>query len=88
MMIVHTKFILTVLLISNNSNNQSRVFDNVTIKDLKLIGQYEVTINSTGTLTLPSKDSQHEYIGISIPAKSNMTVNLYPDRRNSGKLLL
>ena len=75
------------ILISNNSNNQSRVFDNVTLKDLKLIGRYDVTINSTGTLTLPSKDSQHEYIGISIPAKSNMTVNLYPDGRNSGQIV-
>ena len=75
------------ILISNNSNNQSRVFDNVTLKDLKLIGRYDVTINSTGTLTLPSKDSQREYIGISIPAKSNMTVNLYPDGRNSGQIV-
>ena len=74
-------------LISNNSNNQSRVFDNVTVTDLKLIGQYQVIINSTGKLTLPSKDSQHEYIGISVPSKSNMTVNLYPDGRNSGQIV-
>ena len=87
MMIIHTKFIPTVLLISNNSNNQSRIFDNVTLKDLKLIGRYDVTINSTGTLTLPSKDSQHEYFGISIPPKSNMTVNLYPDGHNSGQIV-
>jgi hypothetical protein len=75
------------ILISNNSNNQNRVFENVTLKDLKLMGRYDVTINSTGTLTLPSKDSQHEYIGISIPAKSNMTVNLYPDKHNSGQIV-
>ena len=75
------------ILISNNSNNQSRVFDNVTLTDLKLIGQYQVIINSTGKLALPSKDSQHEYIGISVPSKSNMTVNLYPDRRNSGQIV-
>jgi hypothetical protein len=75
------------ILISNNSNNQSRIFDNVTVKDLKLIGRYEVIINSTGTLALPSKESQREYIGISIPAKSNMTVNLYPDGRNSAQIV-
>ena len=38
------------ILISNNSNNQSRFFDNVTLTDLKLIGQYQVIINSTGKL--------------------------------------
>jgi hypothetical protein len=75
------------ILISNKSNNQSRIFDNVTIKDLKLMGRYDITINSTGTLALPSKDSEGEYIGVSIPAKSNMTVNLYPDRSNSAQIV-
>lgn len=75
------------ILISDNSNNQTHIFDNVTIKDLKLIGQYEVIINSTGTLALPNKGSQREYIGISIPANSNMTVNLYPDGRNSAQIV-
>jgi hypothetical protein len=75
------------ILISNKSNNQSRIFDNVTIKDLELIGRYDITINSAGTLALPSKGSQGEYIGVSIPAKSNMTVNLYPNGSNSAQIV-
>ena len=75
------------ILISNKSNNQSRIFDNVTIKDLKLLGRYDLTINSTGTLALPGKGSQGEYIGVSIPANSNMTVNLYPGGSNSAQIV-
>src|SRR5206468_5390800 len=75
------------LLIFNNSDNQTRIFDNIIVKDLKSIGQYKVSINSTGTVALPSKDSQHEYVALSIPAKSNMTVSLYPDGRNSAQIV-
>ena len=75
------------VLISSKSNNQSRIFDNVTIKDLKLTGRYGITINSTGTLALPSNDSQGGYISVSIPAKSNITVNLYPDRTSSAQIV-
>jgi hypothetical protein len=75
------------IVISNKSNNQSHIFNNVTIKDLKLMGQYKVTVNSRGTSILPSKDSQHEYIGITIPTKFNITVNIYPNRSSSGEIV-
>jgi hypothetical protein len=73
--------------ITNTSNNQSCIFNNVTIKDLKLIGQYEIIINSTGTTALPDKESQHEYISILTPTKFNMTVNLSPDRLTSAEIV-
>jgi hypothetical protein len=73
--------------ILNKSNNQTRIFNNVTIKDLKLIGQYEATVNSRGTLNLPSKDSQHEYISVLMPSKFNVTVDVYPNKSSSGQIV-
>jgi hypothetical protein len=75
------------ILISGKSNNESLTFNNVSIKDIKLIGQYEITINSLGTSTLPSMSSQHKYISISTPAEFNMTVNLSSDRYSSAEIV-
>ena len=74
--------------ILNKSNNQTSIFNNVTIKDLKLIGQYEAIVNSGGTLNLPSKDSQHEYISLLMPSKFNVTVNIYPNKSSSGEIVI
>jgi hypothetical protein len=73
------------VLIFNKSNNQSRVFNNVTVKDLKLTGPYEITVSAIGISHLPSKDSEHEYISMSLPAKFNITVNPYHDKPNSAE---
>jgi hypothetical protein len=67
------------ILISNKSNNLNHTFNNVTIKDLRLVGQHDITIKSNGTLSLPHMGSQHEYFKILVPAKSTMTVSL-PNR--------
>jgi hypothetical protein len=75
------------ILISGKSNNGSLTFNNVSIKDIKLIGQYEITITSLGTSTLPSMSSQHKYISISTPAEFNMTVNLSSDRYSSAEIV-
>ena len=55
------------------SNN----FKNVVIKDLKLYGEYEVIINSTGRpLRLPTASSQYDYIGINIRSGFDVTIKL------------
>jgi len=75
------------ILISGKSNNGSLTFNNVSIKDIKLIGQYEITIASLGTSTLPSMSSQHKYISISTPAEFNMTANLSSNRYSSAEIV-
>lgn len=67
----------------SNSNSSSRTFNNVIIKDLKLMGQYEIKINSTGTSVLSHMGSQHEYIDILTPVNFNMTINLSADKLSS-----
>src|SRR6185436_18745163 len=74
------------IVISNKSNNLNSIFNNVTIKDLRLAGQNEITIKSNGTLSLPHMGSQHEYFEILIPAKSTMTVSLLPNRFSSAEI--
>src|SRR5206468_8819402 len=58
------------------NKNLDSTFNNVSISDLKLIGDYKVIINSKDQLRLPSMTSQHDYIGVSIPPKFNMTIQL------------
>ena len=64
----------------------SSTFNNVSIKDLNLSGNYNVTINSKD-LQLPYMLSQHDYIGISMP-KFNMTINLSDKPLSSSQIII
>jgi hypothetical protein len=64
--------------IFNNTDNRPIIFDNMSIKDLKLTGRTEIVINLTGILRLPDLESDRNYIGMLIPSDFNMTVRLYP----------
>src|SRR5206468_8654157 len=71
------KYNVTAQAISIYKNNKlNSNFNNVSISDLKLIGDYKVIINSMGQIYLPYTTSQHNYIGVLIPTKFNMTIKL------------
>jgi hypothetical protein len=69
-------------LIDDSFNSQtekrgSNNFKNVLIKNLKLYGEYEVIVNSTGRpLRLPTASSQDDYIGINIRSGFDITIKL------------
>ena len=65
-----------VVSIRSEDEKTSRHFNNVSIADIKLFGQYKVVINSTGNITLPLDNSQYDYIETSLPNGFNMTINL------------
>ncbi len=61
----------------NSSKNPNNSFSNVTIKDMKLHGLYEVIINSTDSLfhMLPAS-SYNDYIAADVPKGFDMLLNL------------
>ena len=59
-----------------NAQHQKSNFKNVFIKDLKLYGQTQVIINSTGSLQLPLQPSVYDYITVSVPLPFNMTLKV------------
>ena len=68
--------------IFNNTDDLPIPLDNVSIKSLKIIGDYEVTINLKGDLHLPGMLSHHDYINMRLPDDSNITVFLSPKRHS------
>lgn len=57
-------------------------FENLSINDIRPSGLYEVLINSTGKILLPSTESQYDYVEMSVPNGFNMTVKLL-DNKNT-----
>ena len=55
--------------------------------NVKLFGQYEVNINSSGILSLPQMSSQFDYIGMSIPNDFDMTVKLLPNKNSQATII-
>jgi len=66
------------IIIFNNNSNLPELYNNASVKDLKLIGDYQLNINFTGQSELPDASSYLDYIGIKIPNEFNMSVNLGP----------
>jgi len=61
----------------NSTKNPNNAFSNVTIKDMKLHGLYEVIINSTDSLFhISPTSSYYDYIGADIPKGFDMLFNL------------
>jgi len=50
--------------------------NNIKIKDLVLYGQYQAVISTNGSVSLPTMSSHGKYVGISLPTRFNMSVNL------------
>lgn len=74
--------------IYNKTNNIPINFDNVSIKNLKLMGDYEATVNLTGLFELPDMMSDHDYVSMRIPTDFNMTVNLLPKRLSQMEIII
>jgi hypothetical protein len=51
-------------------------YTNVSVRDVRLIGDYHLNINFIGQSELPSTSSYRDYIGMQIPTGFNMSVNL------------
>jgi hypothetical protein len=66
--------------IADRYGNLKNRFENLSIIDVKPSGRYEILINSTGKLMLPSTDSQHDYVEMSLPNNFNMTIKLLNDK--------
>ena len=68
--------------ISNKTNSPPITLNNVSLRNLNLIGQYNAIINFNGRIELPDSMSDRSYIGLSIPTDFNMTLTLYPQRHS------
>jgi hypothetical protein len=64
--------------IFNKTNSPPITLNNVSLKNLNLIGRYNASINFMGKIELPDSMSDRSYIGLSIPTDFNMTLSLYP----------
>jgi hypothetical protein len=52
----------------------NRHYNNISIANVKLFGQFKVVINSIGNIILPFENSQHDYIETRLPNGFNMTL--------------
>lgn len=57
-------------------NHSQTTYNNSFVNDLKLVGNADIMINLTGALKLPDMISNRNYIGVSIPSKFNVTIQL------------
>jgi len=64
--------------IFNKTNSPPITLNNVSLKNLNVIGRYNASINFMGKIELPDSISDRSYIGLSIPTDFNMTLSLYP----------
>jgi hypothetical protein len=64
--------------IFNKTNMPPLTLNNVTLKNLNMIGRYSASIDFIGRIELPGSMSDRNYIGLSIPTDFNMTLNLHP----------
>lgn len=71
----------------NKYGKLMRHFENASVMNMKLFGQYEVFLNSMGTLTLPSTNSHKDYVGMLIPNESNMTVKLLGNNNSYAEIV-
>ena len=72
------------IIIFNNNSKIPIIYKDVSIKDLKLMGDYHVNINFSGQSELPGSSSYHDYIDMKIPTGFNMSVNL--DSKSGGRI--
>jgi hypothetical protein len=64
------------------------IFNNVTIKDLKLYGQYKVQLNTRGFISLPSTNSYYDYIDLHVPIDSPLKIRLAPGKYGGASISL
>lgn len=69
------------------AHNQTNVFNNITFNKLELVGTNEIAISSKGTISLPSKYSENEYISFNFPGKLDIIVSQNDNKPNLVKFV-
>ena len=72
------------IIIYNKDGKHPITYNDVSVKDLRLIGDYHVNINFTGQSELPSTSSYRDYIGMQIPTGFNTSIKFAP--KGSGSM--
>jgi hypothetical protein len=73
--------------ILDKNGNLKNYFENLSIINMNLSGQYGVSIDSLGTLTMPGALTQHDYVQISLPNEFNMTLTLFDNKNSHAEIL-
>lgn len=79
----------TISIIDKNGNLKT-LSQKQNITNLELSGQYEVIINSSGSAILPQTQSQNDYMQVSLPSETDMTLRILNDgnKNNPVKILI
>jgi hypothetical protein len=73
--------------ILDKNENLKNYLENLTLVNMKLYGQYGVSIDSLGTLTVPGSLTQHDYVQISLPNEFNMTLTPFDNKNSHAEIL-
>jgi hypothetical protein len=73
--------------ILDKNGNLKNHFENLSIINMKLSGQYGVSIDSLGSLTVPGSLTQHDYVQISLPNEFNMTLTPFDNKNSHAEIL-
>lgn len=66
---------------SDKYGNMSTYSHNQKITNLQITGQYEVIMNSSGSMIMPQTLSENDYLQIALPSEFDMTIKV-PDNSN------
>lgn len=70
------------IMVSDKYGTFRNEFKNLSVVDIKLAGEYNQLINTSGQIMLPSTQSRQNYLGMSLPNGFNMTVNLLNNKNS------
>ena len=57
----------------NKFGNLKNQFESVSLRDIRIIGKYQQILKLSGTMTLPTSDSHHDYVG-KVPKSLDMSL--------------
>jgi hypothetical protein len=72
-------------------DNQGKIknqFENLSVTKMVTSGDYEVSIDSLGSMSLPATLSQSDYVHVNLPDKANLTISLLDDKNSHIGLLV
>lgn len=72
--------------IYDNKSNQETHFKNVSVYHMNLYGGSEISLNTTGNITLPLQESYYDYVSMSIPNNFNMTIRISDDSNSRAQI--
>jgi hypothetical protein len=74
----------TVTVFDKNENVENQ-FDNLSVLNAITSGNYEISIETLGAMTLPEGLSQHDYVQMSIPNEFNLTLTLLDNKTSKAE---